>query len=159
MAYRPNLTCPLFWSFCLFVFWLCCVAYNILVPWPGTEPRPQLWKHWVLTIRGFPVGSVVKNLPSMQEMQRCGRHGFDPFRSLGWEEPLDEEMATHSSVLAWRIPWIDKLRGLQSMGYQESNASHQLNHHHHLTIGPPGDSCFYKQSFIVTQPHIYLHTA
>ena len=46
-------------------------------------------------ILGFPDGSVVKNLPAMQETQ---------VRSLGWEDPLEEGMTTHSSILAWRIP-------------------------------------------------------
>ena len=45
---------------------------------------------------GFPGGSAVKNLPAMQETW---------VRSLGWEDPLEEEMTTHSSILAWRIPW------------------------------------------------------
>ena len=44
---------------------------------------------------GFPGGSVVKNPPAMKEM---------PVLSLGWEDPLEEGMATHSSILAWRIP-------------------------------------------------------
>ena len=57
----------------------------------------------------FPGGSVVKNLPAKQEMQ---------IRSLGQEEPLEEEMATHSSVLAWEIPWTEGPGGLQSMGSQ-----------------------------------------
>ena len=38
--------------------------------------------------------------------------------SLAWEDPLEEEMATHSSILAWGIPWMEKLGGLQSMGSQ-----------------------------------------
>ena len=38
--------------------------------------------------------------------------------SLGWEDPLEKEMATHSSILAWRIPWIEELGGLQSTGLQ-----------------------------------------
>ena len=37
-------------------------------------------------------------------------------RSLGWEDPLEKEMATHSSILAWEIPWIEELGGLKSMG-------------------------------------------
>ena len=48
---------------------------------------------------GFPTGLVVKNLPAMQETQEMW------VRSLGWEDPLEEEMTTHSSILAWRIPW------------------------------------------------------
>ena len=39
-------------------------------------------------------------------------------RSLGWEDPLEKEMAIHSSILAWRIPWTEELGGLQSMGSQ-----------------------------------------
>ena len=41
-----------------------------------------------------------------------------PVQSLGWEDVLEEEMATHSSILAWKIPWTEKLGGLQSMGSQ-----------------------------------------
>ena len=40
--------------------------------------------------------------------------------SLGWEDPLEEEMATHSSILAWRIPWTEEPGGLQSMGLQRA---------------------------------------
>ena len=56
---------------------------------------------------GFPGGSVVKNLPAKQEMQ---------VRSLGWEDPFEKGMATHSSILAWEIPWTEEPDGLQSMG-------------------------------------------
>ena len=45
----------------------------------------------------------------MQEMQ---------IQSLGWEYPLEKEMATHSSILAWKIPWTEEPDGLQSMGLQ-----------------------------------------
>ena len=48
---------------------------------------------------GFPGGTLVKNLPASEEMQ---------VRSLGWEDPLKEEMATHSSILAWKIPWTEE---------------------------------------------------
>ena len=41
-------------------------------------------------------------------------------QSLGWEDPLEEEMATHSSILAWRIPWTEAPGGLQSMGILHS---------------------------------------
>ena len=40
-------------------------------------------------------------------------------QSLGWEDPLEEGMATHSSILAWRIPWTEEPDGLQSMGHKE----------------------------------------
>ena len=42
-------------------------------------------------------------------------------RSLGQEDPLEKEMATHSSILAWKIPWTEELGGLQSMGRKESD--------------------------------------
>ena len=58
---------------------------------------------------GFPDVSGVKNLPEMQETQVW---------SLGGEDPLEKEMATHSSILAWRIPWTKETGGLQSMGSQ-----------------------------------------
>ena len=51
------------------------------------------------------VAQMVKNLPAMWEMW---------LPSLGWEDPLEEGMATHSSILAWEIPWIEEPGGLQS---------------------------------------------
>ena len=53
-------------------------------------------------------------------------------RSLGWEDPLEREKATHSSILAWRIPWTEEPGGVQSMGLQESDMTEQLNHDHHV---------------------------
>ena len=44
-------------------------------------------------------------------------------QSLDWEDPLEKEMATHSSILAWEIPWTEELGGLQSMGSQESDTT------------------------------------
>ena len=58
-------------------------------------------------MRGFPGGSVVRNLPAMQETQVL---------FVGWVDPLEKEMATRSSILAWRIPWAEEPGGLQSMG-------------------------------------------
>ena len=55
------------------------------------------------------VAQTVKNPPAMEETR---------VRSLGQEDPLEEEMATHSSILAWRIPWTEEPGGLQSMGSQ-----------------------------------------
>ena len=51
-------------------------------------------------------------------------------RSLGWEDLLEEEMATHYSILTWRIPRTEEPGRLQSMGLQELGATLQLNHHH-----------------------------
>ena len=58
------------------------------------------------------MAQVVKNLPEMQEMQEI------QFQSLGQEDPLEEEMVTHCSILAWKIPWTDDPGRLQSMGSQ-----------------------------------------
>ena len=49
--------------------------------------------------KGFPGGSAVKNLPAMQELRET------QFQSLGWEDPLEEHKASHSSILAWKTPW------------------------------------------------------
>ena len=59
------------------------------------------------THMGFLVAWTVKNLPAVQETW---------VRSLGQEDPLEKGMATHSSILAWRIPWTEENGGLQSMG-------------------------------------------
>ena len=48
---------------------------------------------------------------------------------LGWEDPLEEEMATHSDILAWKIPWTEKPHGLQPLGSQESDMTEQLSTH------------------------------
>ena len=61
------------------------------------------------------VAQSVKNLPAVQETQETW------VGSLGREDPLEEEMATHSSVPAWEIPWTEEPGGLQSMGSQESD--------------------------------------
>ena len=55
------------------------------------------------------MAQLIKNLPAMQEAQ---------VQSLGWEDPLEKEMATHSSILAWKISWTEEPGGLQSMGSQ-----------------------------------------
>ena len=72
----------------------------------------------------LPLGSsVVKNLPAIQKLQKVW------VKSLGQEDPLEEGMATHSSILAWRIPWTEEPGGLHSIGLQRvgydwSNLAH-----------------------------------
>ena len=61
----------------------------------------------ILLLLGFPVAQMVKNLLAMQKTW---------VRFLGQEDPLEKGMATHSSILAWRIPWTEEPGGLQSMG-------------------------------------------
>ena len=58
---------------------------------------------------GFPSGSVLKKTPAIQEMW---------VQFLGWEDPLEEGMATHSSIHAWKVPWTEKPGRLQSSGSQ-----------------------------------------
>ena len=59
----------------------------------------------------------VKNLPAMQELQKMW------IQSLNWEDPLDKEMANHSSIPAWKIPWTEKHGRLQSKGLQRAGHS------------------------------------
>ena len=79
------------------------------LPTDGNQ-SPYLTRPWHF-IRGFPgaslVTQMVKNLPTIQETQ---------IWCLGWEDPLEKGMATHSSILAWRIPWIEESCGPQSTG-------------------------------------------
>ena len=63
---------------------------------------------------------MVKRLPAVQETQ---------VRSPGWEDPLEKAMATHSSILAWKIPWTEESGGLQSTGRKESDRTERLHFH------------------------------
>ena len=63
---------------------------------------------------GFPGGLAVDNSPATQESQEM------QIRLLGLEEPLEEGMATHSSILAWKIPWTEEPGGLQSKSCKET---------------------------------------
>ena len=66
-----------------------------------------------MKLQGFPSGSVVKNQPAMQETQET-RVQF-----LDWEDPLEKEMATHSSTLVWEIPWKRCLASYSPWGGKE----------------------------------------
>ena len=76
-------------------------------PGPSQGTGPRSWSP--LSVATPVVVQTVKNLPAMQETQ---------VRSLGQEDPLEKGMATHSSLLAWRIPWTEEPGGLQSTGSQ-----------------------------------------
>ena len=65
------------------------------------------------------MAQLVKNLPVMHETQ---------VRSMGWEDPLEKEMATHSSILAWKIPWTEELEGCSPWGHKESDTTERLTH-------------------------------
>ena len=78
------------------------------------NPHQQIW--------GFPVAQIVKNLPAMWETQ---------VQSLGQEDLLEKGMATHSSILVWRIPWTEEPRKLYSpWGHKELNMTAQQTHTH-----------------------------
>ena len=72
------------------------------------------------------VAQMVKCLPTIREIW---------VQSLGWEDPLEKEMATHSSILAWKIPWMEEPSRLQSMGLQRVSTTERL---HSLTKAPEG---------------------
>ena len=84
-----------------------------------TVPGPHLEDHdpslcfskchiWVLILASL-VAQMVKNLPAMHETE---------VGSLGWKDPLEKGMETHSSILAWRIPWTEEADRIQSVGLQ-----------------------------------------
>ena len=72
-------------------------------------PKNVIEKCKYLNYSSSSSGSAVKNLPAMQESR---------LQSLGWKDPLEEGMATHSSILAWQIPWPEEPGGLQCIGSQ-----------------------------------------
>ena len=81
----------------------------------------------------FPCGAVVKNPPAMQETQGM------QVQSLGQEDPLEEEMATHSSILVWDIPWTGEPGRLQSMGFHK--VRHGLVIEHACMLQPKMSCC------------------
>ena len=78
----------------------------------------------------------LKRLPEMQETR---------VPTLGWEDPLEKEMATHSSILAWRIPWTEEPGGLQSTGLQRVGHDWATSRHFNLLES----QCYYFQSTVL----------
>ena len=84
---------------------------------PASPPPPSCRPVLGFPVKGHPLYSSqasleaqsVKNLPAVQETR---------VQSLGWEDPLEKEMATHSSILAWKVSWTEEPGGLQSVGLQ-----------------------------------------
>ena len=66
------------------------------------------------------VTQTVKNIPAMRETR---------LPSLGWEDPLEKGMATHFSIIAWRIPWTEEPGELQFIGHKESDTTERLTQH------------------------------
>ena len=71
---------------------------------------------------------IVKNLPAMQKTQ---------VKSLDWEDPLEKGMATHASILVWRILWREEPGSLQSMGSQRVDTTERLTLSFHLELITP----------------------
>ena len=88
---------------------------SLLFVFPGARHRGAPVKEFTISLLFAPprgaslVAQTVKNPSAMQETQ---------VQFLGWENPLEKEMATHSSILAWRIPWTEEPGGLLFMGLQ-----------------------------------------
>ena len=135
----PDSPTRIHWTVGSLFFWLYLEVCGILVPQPGTEPVPPAVEMQSLgppmhsisvcsvyqtlcdprnfSLPASPVHGIfqgriaqmVKHLPAMQETW---------VRSLSWEDPLEKEMVTHSSTLAWKIPWMEESGRLQYMGLE-----------------------------------------
>ena len=91
----------------IFCIWSLFVLYPQTIPFILKQFNLSKNNNTELNSKGFPGGSAVKNLPAMQETQ---------VQFLGWEDPLEKELATHSSILVWKIPWTEEPGGLKVHG-------------------------------------------
>ena len=91
---------------------------------PSTDEFMKEFLYNVTTVGAFLIAQSVKDLPTMQETG---------VQFLAWQDSLEKEMATHSCILSWKIPWTEAPGKLQSMGLQELDMTQPLNHHHHRT--------------------------
>ena len=118
LSHLESVFCSMFSSNCCFlncvqisqeagkVVWYSHLLMNFQV---CCDPHSQRLTHH--KIISSLVAQMVKNLPAIQET---------PIQSLGWEDTLEKGIATHSSILAWKIPWTEEPDRLQSMGLQKS---------------------------------------
>ena len=102
-------------------------------------------KEWYGEI-SFPGGSVVKNMPAMQKSQVW---------SLGGEDPLEKEIATCCSILAWEIPWTEEMGRLQSMEWQSQTLLSNWGHMHRDINSPPVGS---RKSYKCVKQNFCLKT-
>ena len=93
-----------------------CVCVCVKETSPGVKFCSTIYSN------GFPVAQLVKNPPAMPETW---------VRSLGWEDPLEEGTATHSSILAWRIPWTE-----YPWGHKESDTTERASLHFTCVLQP-----------------------
>ena len=80
--------------------------------------KPVVWGAGLNNANYLELGHIWQASPVAQRVKRLHAMRETWVRFLGWEVPLEKEMATHSSILAWRIPWMEEPGGLQSMGSQ-----------------------------------------
>ena len=115
----------------VFIFWPSSAACGDLSSLTGDRTRASSSGSVVSSPPGPPgkcLSFVITKGPAALPLHlQCGRPGFD---SLGQEDPLEEGMATHSSILAWRIPWTEEPGGLQSMGSQRARHEPATEHTH-----------------------------
>ena len=101
------------------------------------------------------VAQMVKNLPAMQETR---------VQPLGREDPLEKDMATHSSTLVWRIPWAEEPGGLQSWGHKESDMTERLStahgvcRHWDYILSSLGGRYFLRHLSLIMDPLLSFHS-
>ena len=101
-----NMRWPKYWSFSF--------SISPSKEHPGLISFRMDWLDLLALLHASLIAQSVKNLPAMQETW---------VQFLGQEDPLEKEMAIHSSILAWKIPWTEEPGGLESMGSQESDTT------------------------------------
>ena len=121
-------TCYIYWENNSYSPWLWTdLIGNITFYYSKYSVCLRLFSHVCAWLMAFLNGSEVKNQPAMQGTQ---------VQFLNWEDPLEKGMATHSSILAWRIPWTEEPGGLQSIGlhrvgHDRSDFTHTHMHNWH----------------------------
>ena len=113
LLYLPPLPIPLYFPIFL------------QAPFHQRPKCPYPISKYVCFFEASLVAQMVKRLPTMRETWVL---------SLGREDPLEKEMATHSSIHAWKIPWTEEPGGLQFMGSQESDMTERLHFHFHFPV-------------------------
>ena len=119
-----------------------CIGFSRQEYWSGLPflfpgDLPNLWKIWATS-------ASLKNPPAKKKKKKSACNAETWVWSLGWEDPLEKGTATHSSILAWRIPWTEEPGRLQSM-----NTTEQLSRHYN-------DSCIDNKEITVWLLHSSL---
>ena len=108
-------------------------------------PSFSFW-YFIEASLGFPDGSAAKNLPAVQEIQES------LVWSLGWEDPLEGGMTTHSSILTWRIPWTEEPGRLRSTGLRVRHDWSDLAHTH-------TEASLHRHDWLTHQPLVIVSTS